>query len=75
MASPCVRAYATQPSPKPSSLAALPPQIRKFVEDQVALCQPDNVHICDGSEAEQNQLMTIMQRAGMIKPLPKHENW
>ena len=75
MARPCLRTYSTQTSPIPSSMAALPPQIRKFVEDQVALCQPDRVHICDGSDAESSQLMSVMQQAGQIKPLRKHKNW
>lgn len=55
-------------------LSALPPNVRKFVEDNAALCQPEGVHICDGTESENSHLLSVLQRDGMIKPLPKYEN-
>ncbi|KAI5638350.1 hypothetical protein NE865_08984 [Phthorimaea operculella] len=55
-------------------LATLTPKVRAFVERSVALCQPDHVHVCDGSEAEANALLTVMQHQGALKRLPKYEN-
>jgi len=69
-----LRGYATQTKPAPSSLSALPPHVRKFIEDQVAVCQPDGIHICDGSEGENKQLLNVLQKSGMIKPLTKYNN-
>ena len=53
----------------------VPNQVQQFVEDNAAILQPDNVHICDGSQAEYNALLHILQQAGMIKRLPKYDNW
>jgi len=50
-------------------------KVRNFVEEKARLCQPDNVHICDGSEKENNYLLALMQKQGMIEPLNKYENW
>jgi len=55
-------------------LAAIPEKVRKFVETNAALTQPDNIHICDGSEAENLHLLNVLQASGILKPLPKYEN-
>jgi phosphoenolpyruvate carboxykinase (GTP) len=52
----------------------LAPKVRKFVEENATVCQPDKVHICDGTEAENTQLLNLMQQQGMIKPLSKYDN-
>ncbi|CAB3229622.1 unnamed protein product [Arctia plantaginis] len=62
---------ATTPNPQ---LAALTPKVRSFVERSAALCQPDHVHVCDGSEAEAAALLHIMQQQGTLKRLPKYDN-
>ncbi|PZC72166.1 hypothetical protein B5X24_HaOG211791 [Helicoverpa armigera] len=62
---------ASAPSPQ---LAALTPKVRAFVERSAALCQPEHVHVCDGSEAEAAALLHIMQQQGMLKRLPKYDN-
>ncbi|VVC45864.1 Hypothetical protein CINCED_3A008795 [Cinara cedri] len=49
-------------------------QLRQFVEDSVELCQPENVHICDGSDAENAMLITRLLETGSIVPLPKYKN-
>ncbi|XP_017014917.2 phosphoenolpyruvate carboxykinase [GTP] [Drosophila takahashii] len=48
--------------------------VRSFVEEGIALCQPDQVHICDGSEQENKMLIKSLLEAGTIVPLPKYEN-
>ncbi|XP_030024153.2 phosphoenolpyruvate carboxykinase [GTP] isoform X1 [Manduca sexta] len=55
-------------------LATLTPKVRAFVERSAALCQPDHVHVCDGSDAEASALLRMMQQQGTVKPLPKYEN-
>lgn len=46
-----------------------------YVEYAATLCQPQQIHICDGSETENTQLLKLMQLQGTIQPLPKYENW
>ncbi|XP_054738138.1 phosphoenolpyruvate carboxykinase [GTP]-like [Anastrepha obliqua] len=56
------------------TVSSLPPLAKVFVEESVALCQPNQVHICDGSEMENKMLVRIMLDDGTIIPLPKYEN-
>ncbi|CAH2057123.1 unnamed protein product, partial [Iphiclides podalirius] len=60
-----------KPSPQ---LAALSPKLRAFVERSASLCEPEHVHICDGSEAEASTLLHLMQQQGTLRPLPKYDN-
>lgn len=53
----------------------LQPNVRKYVQEKMSLCQPDNIHICDGSEAENDMLLSLLEKEGMIKKLKKHDNW
>ncbi|XP_048464273.1 phosphoenolpyruvate carboxykinase, cytosolic [GTP] [Rhincodon typus] len=55
-------------------LNALSPAVRDFVEQSAKLCQPDKVHICDGSEEENRQLLCLMEEQGIIKRLTKYQN-
>ncbi|OXB79266.1 UNVERIFIED_CONTAM: hypothetical protein H355_013187, partial [Colinus virginianus] len=55
-------------------LESLPPQVREFIESNAKLCQPESVHICDGSEEENKKILDIMVEQGMIKKLSKYEN-
>lgn len=52
----------------------LTPKVRLFVEESVALCQPDQIHICDGSEFENKTLLKILEDQGTITSLPKYNN-
>ncbi|KAL7891099.1 hypothetical protein AOLI_G00005750 [Acnodon oligacanthus] len=40
----------------------------------MSLCQPDALHICDGSEEENNTILDHLQEQGVIKKLTKYEN-
>lgn len=53
---------------------SLQPKVLKFIEETARTCQPDSIHICDGSDSENQQLINLMQAEGMIKALPKYEN-
>ena len=50
------------------------PQLRKWVEEIAALCKPDAIHWCDGSQAEYDALFKQMVAAGAATPLPKRPN-
>ncbi|OWK03208.1 PCK1, partial [Cervus elaphus hippelaphus] len=56
------------------SLDSLPQAVREFVESSAKLCRPDQVHICDGSEEENQQLLSHMEEEGVIKRLKKYDN-
>ena len=56
-------------------LSELSPAVRDFVEANVKLCKPDALHICDGSEEENQSVLAQLQEQGMIKKLTKYENW
>lgn len=57
------------------SLDSLPPAVREFVESSAKLCQPKDIHICDGSEEENRQLLELMEAQGTLKRLKKYDNW
>uniref|UniRef100_H2YVR9 phosphoenolpyruvate carboxykinase (GTP) n=1 Tax=Ciona savignyi TaxID=51511 RepID=H2YVR9_CIOSA len=45
-----------------------------FIVEKEKICLPDQIHICDGSETENKELLKQMQKDGEIKPLPKYDN-
>ncbi len=56
-------------------VANLPQTVRNYVEENARLCRPDTLHICDGSERENELLTYMLQKDGILKRLPKYENW
>lgn len=42
------------------------PHVIQFVEDMAALCQPKDVHVCNGSDAEQASLLNMLEQKGSI---------
>ena len=56
-------------------LNQLPKHLRDYIEDKAKICQPDSIHICDGSEAENQKLLKYLQEAGTITKLEKMKNW
>ncbi|XP_024300719.1 phosphoenolpyruvate carboxykinase, cytosolic [GTP] [Oncorhynchus tshawytscha] len=55
-------------------LGALSPAVKEFVETNINLCQPESLHICDGSEEENHTILAKLEEQGMIKKLTKYEN-
>ncbi|XP_058449028.1 phosphoenolpyruvate carboxykinase [GTP]-like [Malaya genurostris] len=55
-------------------VTALSAKVREFVEQSAALCQPEKIHIVDGSEHESNSLLMMLQSQGTIQALPKYDN-
>lgn len=52
----------------------LPAGVRDFVERSAHLCQPEGIHICDGTEAENTATLALLEEQGLIRKLPKYEN-
>jgi hypothetical protein len=50
-------------------------QVRTYIEETTSMCEPQNIHICDGSETENTFLLRLMVQQGTIQALPKYDNW
>ncbi|KAK7801469.1 hypothetical protein U0070_006632 [Myodes glareolus] len=55
-------------------LGQLPAGVRDFVARSARLCQPESIHICDGSEAENAATLALLEEQGLIRKLPKYKN-
>jgi phosphoenolpyruvate carboxykinase (GTP) len=44
-------------------------KLEQWVKDVAAMCQPDSIHWCDGSQQEYDDLCRLMVKAGMATPL------
>lgn len=64
--------------PLPANLAAaiekLPPGVKAYVEEKAILCQPDQIYVCDGSDAEYRKFLVDLEKSGVIKKLTAYEN-
>lgn len=56
-------------------LGDLATRVREFVEENVQILQPDRVHVCDGSDEENKQMVKLLQDMGRLKKLEKYDNW
>lgn len=54
---------------------ALPAPVRKFIAENVRLCRPKGVYICDGSQEEAEEITEKMVHRGLLTKLDKYENW
>ncbi|XP_037358999.1 phosphoenolpyruvate carboxykinase [GTP], mitochondrial isoform X1 [Talpa occidentalis] len=55
-------------------LDQLPAGVRDFVERSARLCQPESIHICDGTEAENTAILALLEQQGLLQKLPKYNN-
>ncbi|XP_053310068.1 phosphoenolpyruvate carboxykinase, cytosolic [GTP] [Spea bombifrons] len=55
-------------------LHSLPSEVCAYIATNARLCQPENIHICDGSEDENKKILQQMEETGMVKKLHKYEN-
>ncbi|EDO41587.1 predicted protein [Nematostella vectensis] len=53
---------------------ALPKKVQEFVEENAKLMTPAQIHICDGSDAENKANIEVLLNKGAAVPLEKHEN-
>jgi phosphoenolpyruvate carboxykinase (GTP) len=49
-------------------------RLQDWVKEMAAMCQPDSIHWCDGSEDENRMLIDMMVKNGQFVPLKKREN-
>jgi len=47
--------------------------VKSWVDEMAALCRPSKVHFCDGSDAEQTQIASLMVKQGTLVPLNPHK--
>ena len=64
-----------QAAMKDRTIDSLGPQLQAFIREKQALCQAENVHICDGSEEENEFIVNQMIDSGMMKRLPLLDEW
>ncbi|NP_083270.2 phosphoenolpyruvate carboxykinase [GTP], mitochondrial [Mus musculus] len=55
-------------------MSQLPAGVRDFVARSAHLCQPEGIHICDGTEAENTAILALLEEQGLIRKLPKYKN-
>ncbi len=48
--------------------------LNEWVRESAALCQPDSIYWCDGSQQEYDRLMRLMLASGMATPLKGRPN-
>ena len=56
-------------------LSDLSPSIQKFITEQSKICQPDKIHVCDGSEEENRAIIQQLLEDGRLVQLTKYDNW
>ena len=49
-------------------------KLNSWVKEVADLCQPDSIYWCDGSKAEYDRLMVLMQERNMAIPLSRRSN-
>ncbi|KAF3362278.1 Phosphoenolpyruvate carboxykinase [GTP] [Chlamydiales bacterium STE3] len=52
-----------------AELSLINEKLFNWIKEVVELCQPSNIHLCDGSDAEYLQLCEKMAKAGTLTPL------
>jgi phosphoenolpyruvate carboxykinase (GTP) len=53
---------------------ALSSKVRRYIAENVRLCRPKGVYICDGSEEEAEEITEKMVNRGLLTKLDKYEN-
>lgn len=56
-------------------ITSLCPTIQEFINEQVKLCTPDKVYVCDGSEDESRAFVQQLLEDGRFVRLHKYDNW
>lgn len=51
------------------------PKVIAYIEECAELCQPDRIYICEGTEAENAEMLKLLEQQGTIQALPKYDNW
>lgn len=64
----------TLPAKLESAIADLPPNVKAYVREKAILCQPDSIHICDGSDEEYHKFLAELEKSGAIHRLTAYDN-
>ena len=54
---------------------SLSPAVKAFVNENAKLCRPKAVHVCTGSETENNEMLRDLMDHDRLTKLDKYENW
>jgi phosphoenolpyruvate carboxykinase (GTP) len=54
---------------KPLAWPTENPALKNWIEEIIQLCKPDQVHLCDGSEIEDQKLLKLLEETGTIRRL------
>ncbi len=55
------------------NIKKLPASVFEYIQEKAEICQPDQVHVCDGSEEEYKGLLKILEEQGSIKRLENNK--
>lgn len=58
-----------------ASVPSLPKAVAEFVSDAIGECKPAKVHVVTGTADETANILAGLEKEGMVKKLPKYENW
>jgi phosphoenolpyruvate carboxykinase (GTP) len=56
-------------STRANSVSSMHPELNAWVVQMAALCKPDHIHWCDGSDAENKRLLDQMVSSGTLRKL------
>ena len=56
-----------------SNLVRLPTTVHRYIEEKAILCQPDKIHLCDGSDEENQALLSLLEQTGAAKRLANNK--
>jgi len=56
------------------SVKLLNPRVQNYLEEKIKICEPERVHVCDGTVNEYNNLVQLMIKQGQLVKLPKLDN-
>lgn len=54
-------------------LSQLPVGVRDFVEHSDHLCQPEGIHICEGTEVKNTATFGLLEEQGPFQKFPKYK--
>ena len=57
------------------SLEHLALPLRDFIEEHRKMLHPQHVHVCDGSEEENQAIIKQLQDTGRLTKLEKYKDW
>ena len=53
----------------------IPRRVKNFIAENVQLCRPKGIYLCDGSQEEAEEITEKMVERGLLTKLDKLDNW